>query len=594
MAKRPSDDQVRAELRDVFDAVAHRTTATYSAFTGAPVPETTPPPRWDRDPAERRTLWTALAAAAAAVVLLVGLVAVRATRDDVAISTIDTGPQPSEYPTSPVPAGWQTVDFGDLRLSVPGDWAVLHQPDRGSGGGCPTATPTVVLGGGSGPCPTPSSPPRLVSLVRFAGDCDNTACGERSDSGAVRPDIPITKLDSGHGVRVASSDHYGEQCDTCLSVVMPDLGVLAHFTRIDQATASSILDTIDRSARWRALHEGPFAATTNWQTVDAAGATKMSAPNDWPIVHVSDNPTATVPWQCTDGFAESNARTVIVNDRPTTKASCSEMAVGSAVDALYIRPSQPDAYDLSPGDSTSSNGATVTILGDIYPGTSTIELRIERPGTPAARVSIGVSTNPIIARTILHTLGRDSAPTTAQSPTTARATTADTTPAASPSPSTAPTANTATPGTASPTVTLPAGWYTTTERYAPYLADPREVYSAATYPLPAPGTPTPACDGQIPKAPLEAMPPDGAFVWLLVSGADSERRNPNPGDTKPPRPASFTLGSLPQTDCGGYAVRMGWYSIDGRTVGITIALGPSATPDRVRELETLVGSIRFS
>ena len=105
----------------------------------------------------------------------------------------------------------------------------------------------------------------------------------------------MTQLDSMHGVRVASSDHYGEQCDTCLSGVLPDLGVLAHFTRIDQATASSILDTIDRSARWRALHEGPLAATTNWQTVDAAGATKLSAPDDWPTVRVSENTSAAVP-----------------------------------------------------------------------------------------------------------------------------------------------------------------------------------------------------------------------------------------------------------------------------------------------------------
>ncbi len=135
MREDDADDQVRAELRDVFDAVAHRTTATAnrSEFTEAPVPETTPPPSWDRHPAKGQTRWMVLAAAAAAaaVVLLVGVLAARATRDDETISTIDTRPRPSEYlPSVPATAGsalpgWQVVTYRGVQLQVPEVWP-LH------------------------------------------------------------------------------------------------------------------------------------------------------------------------------------------------------------------------------------------------------------------------------------------------------------------------------------------------------------------------------------------------------------------------------------------------------------------------------------
>jgi hypothetical protein len=48
----------------------------------------------------------------------------------------------------------------------------------------------------------------------------------------------------------------------------------------------------------------------------------------------------------------------------------------------------------------------MTVLDDIYPGTSTIELRIDAPRHPPVRASIGVGADPISARTILNQLGR--------------------------------------------------------------------------------------------------------------------------------------------------------------------------------------------
>lgn len=131
-------------------------------------------------------------------------------------------------------------------------------------------------------------------------------------------------------------------------------------------------------------------------------------PSARPVHRVGEDPNIVVPWRCTDGFADTNAKTVVVDERPSTmaQAGCGSPEVGSAVDALYLRPSYNDVYDMSQGDATTSNGVTVTVLDDIYPAASTIELRIDAPGQLPVRASIGVGPDPITARTILSQLGR--------------------------------------------------------------------------------------------------------------------------------------------------------------------------------------------
>jgi hypothetical protein len=55
----------------------------------------------------------------------------------------------------------------------------------------------------------------------------------------------------------------------------------------------------------------------------------ISAPPGWPVDRVSEDPALVVPWRCTDGFADSNARTVVVDDDPSTQVQCQQFTVGS-------------------------------------------------------------------------------------------------------------------------------------------------------------------------------------------------------------------------------------------------------------------------
>jgi len=65
-------------------------------------------------------------------------------------------------------------------------------------------------------------------------------------------------------------------------------------------------------------------------------------------------------------------------------------------------------------------------------------------------------------------------------------------------------------------IQIPAGWYRASEPLAPWLASPQEILSVATLPLspsPRPGNQA-ACPSEIPKVAVDAIRPDGAYLWI--------------------------------------------------------------------------------
>jgi hypothetical protein len=84
-------------------------------------------------------------------------------------------------------------------------------------------------------------------------------------------------------------------------------------------------------------------------------------------------------------------------------------------------------------------------------------------------------------------------------------------------PSTAPARSIRTTSTTAPSsIQIPAGWYRASQPLAPWLASPQEILSVATEPLspsPLPGNQA-ACASEIPKVAVDAIRPDGAYLWI--------------------------------------------------------------------------------
>ena len=114
-------------------------------------------------------------------------------------------------------------------------------------------------------------------------------------------------------------------------------------------------------------------------------------------------------------------------------------------------------------------------------------------------------------------------------------------------------------------VRYPSWWHATSARLTS-VTSPVQVLAVASYPLPHDGR---GADGCMPKEALDAMPPDGAFIYGLQYG-------PLQGEHFPPRPKHFALQNFARFECLGpsYALH---FRQAGRQFQIHVALGPRAT-----------------
>jgi len=162
---------------------------------------------------------------------------------------------------------------------------------------------------------------------------------------------------------------------------------------------------------------------------------------------------------------------------------------------------------------------------------------------------------------------------------------------ASPSPSPSPSAS-PDPGVDEPTLELPPGWFAE-DRPLPALVDPVIVVTAGSWRFPP--NPLIAC-GKQPA--LEALPPDGAFLWIL-------RYPIGPGEflgtfrNADPWPDRFAL-DLPSrpsdAECAagtdGSVRQYAFSGPEGLYYQVQVALGTSADAARRREVEQVLSSFR--
>jgi hypothetical protein len=136
---------------------------------------------------------------------------------------------------------------------------------------------------------------------------------------------------------------------------------------------------------------------------------------------------------------------------------------------------------------------------------------------------------------------------------------------------------------------LPAGWHVASRSLTPHLANPREVFTAGTGPLPV----APSRCAQVPAAALAAMRADDVLVSVEERfGADSgfaprpRQFQPGPSNTDVLRPCAGP-GSTISTYWSGF--RDG-----GRGFHVLIALGRAAPPMRMREALAILDSMRIA
>jgi hypothetical protein len=194
--------------------------------------------------AQRRQRARRIAAGTAAVVLLVAGAAAASTivgdqddRDGVVTGPGPDGPRDTDG-SDPVPAGWQAIDLGDLRVLAPVDWKVLPAETDARGCGGPD---TIVIGDppAEGACPEPTA----LRVAFLQEPLDGTG-----DDPQTRNGIALVRLAD----------------DPTPVWAAPDLGVRLSFG--EGVDAGSILSTIGPSARKVALDDVAGGAEPLWRT----------------------------------------------------------------------------------------------------------------------------------------------------------------------------------------------------------------------------------------------------------------------------------------------------------------------------------------
>lgn len=153
-------------------------------------------------------------------------------------------------------------------------------------------------------------------------------------------------------------------------------------------------------------------------------------------------------------------------------------------------------------------------------------------------------------------------------------------------------------------VQLPPGWHRATTPLVPYLGWPKEILSAATFPLAADDQ-GPGCDAQLPKGTLDAMQPTDAFVWVVESSQNPQVPTDLDGRADPsefpPRPAHLSLDLFHAYDCSGptwsyprTTFRELYFSEKGHVIGAYLALGDQITPEREAQALALLDSLELS
>jgi hypothetical protein len=207
---------------------------------------------------------------AAAMVALIATVAalVAVSRDGSAVGSTDTSPDTASVITvgavpvaaHPIPAspeGWDLLDWGNVRLSLPPEMSPFH-----TGNGCTTDPGT---------------------------DLEIT-CGDES----VRISTASTNAATDQIVNGLHVSWQAGECAGCQMMVLPELATTVTVHRHDDAAANAILDTVGPSGSWRFQFEIRPTSPADWKTVNFEGVS-IRVPPDWPVQTVTKSESSPCP-----------------------------------------------------------------------------------------------------------------------------------------------------------------------------------------------------------------------------------------------------------------------------------------------------------
>jgi len=290
-----------------------------------------------------------------------------------------------ESAVAAVPAGWRLMDVGVLRFAVPDGWAA---PISRS---CLQPEPVgVVLLDFLAPLAT-CSPEIGLPDGRLIIDFTE------AEPPSTAPDVKVGQYDAWQ-LSDAPLATYRLANGIEISIGGPD--------------AAQTLATFSDSGAQRVLHNGPVVETAEWTTVTVDDVSLL-VPSGWDVVDLPhQDPNRGFfpnPGTCNDawfyveapraftGETDSVPSCILVRDRPTTPT-----------DGVWIRDIAADTS--TPGPIVAhgtTNGLDISVVDRTLPDNDTVsptlDLLVHTP-SHVVRVSIGVGSDPTIARTILRSL----------------------------------------------------------------------------------------------------------------------------------------------------------------------------------------------
>ena len=207
---------------------------------------------------------------AAAMIALIGAVAalVAIRHDNGAVGSPDSSPDTasvvtlaaapvSAHPIPLSPEGWDPVEWGNVRLSLPADMSPFH-----TGNGCVANTKTDL----------------------------EIVCGDESVRISTAPTDAATDdvVNGLHAARVSG------ECIGCQTMVLPELASAVTVHRRDDDAANAILDSVGPSGAWRYGNEKRPTPPDDWATVRFQGVS-IRYPSDWRVQAVAEGAPSPCP-----------------------------------------------------------------------------------------------------------------------------------------------------------------------------------------------------------------------------------------------------------------------------------------------------------
>lgn len=292
---------------------------------------------------------TIAAAAAAMVVAAAGTVILFGGDDEGSLGTAEptaTLPPPStavaprddtdhaRLPVAAVPEGWDVVEWGGVRMAVPGEWRLTDDA-----AGCES--------------------------VRVGTSVDALTVGCAGLTVTIRPDADDTAepTDMINGIPVA--DLGGDGCIGCPQFISSpvwggQVGIGVDHAGTDlRMTAEQIRDTITVSGRWRAANEPPPSIpTTGWVETRHLGVT-LTVP--WPLAKRSRarviRTGAVEPGSGSAPCFSSEASSAMTIARGSPRCSRRSTACGSTAATSWGRPID---HHPAPRSATRRSGSMTT------------------------------------------------------------------------------------------------------------------------------------------------------------------------------------------------------------------------------------------